>query len=114
MARITDPLAKMGANITSRDGGLLPVTVRGTNNLMPLNYMSIVASAQIKSAILLAGLNARGTTIVSEPHASRDHSESMLRHFGASVTQQIFDDQSHHVHLAEGARLQGCGCHCTQ
>jgi 3-phosphoshikimate 1-carboxyvinyltransferase len=106
MARITDPLAKMGASITSRDGGLLPVTIRGTGDLMAACHCSEIASAQIKSAILLAGLNARGTTIVSEPHASRDHSESMLRHFGVSVTQEFKDDQSHRVHLADGASLR--------
>ena len=106
MARITDPLAKMGANITIREGGLLPVTIKGTRNLMAAHHCSKIASAQIKSAILLAGLNARGTTIVSEPSASRDHSESMLRHFGASISQEVAQDNSHRVKLAEGANLQ--------
>ena len=106
MARITDPLVEMGAKITSRDGGLLPVTISGTSNAMAIEYRSKVASAQVKSAILLAGLNARGTTVVNEPHASRDHSESMLRHFGASVKQEIDGDQSHRVHLSEGAILR--------
>ncbi len=73
----------MGAEVIRRDGGLLPVTIRGSKNPMALTYKSRVASAQVKSAILLAGLNARGNTIVNEPHASRDHSESMMRHFGA-------------------------------
>ncbi len=106
MARITDPLAKMGANITSREGGLLPVTIQGSRSLMAANHRSKIASAQIKSAILLAGLNARGTTIVSEPSASRDHSESMLRHFGASVSQEVAPDKSHLVKLADGAKLR--------
>ena len=106
MGRILNPLAEMGADISSRDGGLLPVTIRGTGELMAVNHFSEIASAQIKSAILLAGLYARGTTIVSEPHASRDHSESMLRHFGATVTQEINNDQRHHVQLAEGATLR--------
>ena len=106
MARITDPLVKMGANITSREGGLLPVTIQGTRNLIAANHCSKIASAQIKSAILLAGLNARGTTIVSEPSASRDHSESMLRHFGASISQEVAEDKSHRVKLADGANLR--------
>ncbi len=106
MARVTDPLVKMGASITSRDGGLLPITIQGASDLIAANHRSKIASAQIKSAILLAGLNARGTTIVREPHASRDHSESMLRHFGASVVQVIDDDQSHRISLAEGAILR--------
>ena len=106
MARITDPLTKMGANITSREGGLLPVTIQGTRSLMAANHCSKIASAQIKSAILLAGLNARGTTIVSEPSASRDHSESMLRHFGASVSQEVAEDKSYRVELGDGAKLR--------
>ena len=106
MARITDPLVKMGANITSREGGLLPVTIQGTRDLMAIHHCSKIASAQIKSAILLAGLNARGTTIVSEPSASRDHSEFMLRHFGASISRKVTEDKSCHVMLAEGTNLQ--------
>ena len=105
MARITDPLAKMGAKITSREGGLLPVTITGTATPLAADHSSKVASAQIKSAVLLAGLNARGTTIVTEPHASRDHSESMMRHFGASVSQDINADGSHRVTLAGEAEL---------
>ena len=105
MARITCPLEKMGAKISSRQGGLLPVTITGTATPMPADHVSNVASAQIKSAVLLAGLNARGTTIFSEPHASRDHSESMMRHFGASVTQKIKSDGSHSVALAGEAEL---------
>ena len=105
MARITEPLAEMGADITCRIGGLLPVTIVGAANPMALNHRSKVASAQIKSAILLAGLNARGTTNIIEPHASRDHSESMLRHFGASVQQHIGTHGAHHVTLAGEATL---------
>ena len=67
MARITDPLVDMGAQITSRDGGLLPVTIKGSKTPLAITHHSKVASAQIKSAILLAGLNARGITRVIEP-----------------------------------------------
>lgn len=99
MARVTDPLARMGASITAREGGKLPVTVTGTATPLAADHVSKVASAQIKSAVLLAGLNARGTSIVQEPHASRDHTESMLRHFGAGVRQTIQDDGTHIVEL---------------
>jgi len=105
MARITDPLKKMGAKIASRDGGLLPVTITGSATPLPADHTSKVASAQIKSAVLLAGLTARGNTIVHEPHASRDHTESMLRHFGATVTQTFNDDGSHHVEMNGEAEL---------
>jgi 3-phosphoshikimate 1-carboxyvinyltransferase len=104
MARITTPLAAMGASVTSREGRL-PVTVSGTATPRAQQHISTVASAQIKSAILLAGLNARGTTEIIEPHASRDHSESMLRHFGAIVTQTIDDTGQHLVTLAGEATL---------
>ncbi|MGB2294527.1 MAG: 3-phosphoshikimate 1-carboxyvinyltransferase [Candidatus Puniceispirillum sp.] len=105
MARITDPLQTMGTIVASRDGGLLPVTITGQDEPMAICYESPVASAQIKSAILLAGLTARGDTEVIEPHASRDHTESMLRHFGAKVDQAIRDDGTHHVRLHGGAQL---------
>lgn len=105
MARITDPLETMGAGVTARDGGLLPVTITGTATPRAGDHVSKVASAQIKSAVLLAGLNARGTTIVTEPHASRDHTESMLRHFGAEVTQHVAADGTHTVHLTGEATL---------
>ena len=105
MARVTDPLAEMGAKITSRDGGRLPVTIKGTDMPLAAAHTSKVASAQIKSAILLAGINARGSSTVIEPHASRDHTESMLRHFGASVQQVIAPDGTHEVTLAGEAVL---------
>ena len=97
----------MGASITSRDGQL-PVTITGTASPLASQHRSKVASAQIKSAILLAGLNARGTTQITEPHASRDHSESMLRYFGADVQQTIADDGSHIIGLQGEAVLHGC------
>lgn len=99
MARVTDPLAQMGASVTARDGGRLPVTITGSPTPLAADHTSKVASAQIKSAVLLAGLNARGTSIVREPHASRDHTEAMLRHFGASVRQQVEEDGTHVVEL---------------
>ena len=85
MRRVTEPLAACGARFAGRDGGRLPLAVEGARRPMPLEYRLPVASAQVKSAILLAGLCARGTTRVEEPEATRDHSENMLRHFGATT-----------------------------
>ncbi len=85
MRRVIDPLGATGAVFTAREGGRLPLSVRGTAEAMPLSYRLPVASAQVKSALLLAGLNARGVTEIEEPEPTRDHSENMLRHFGAEV-----------------------------
>ena len=106
MARVTDPLEQMGAKVTSREGGRLPVTITGAETPLAADHTSKVASAQIKSAVLLAALNARGTSIIREPHASRDHTESMLRHFGASVRQTVQEDDSHHIELDGEAVLK--------
>jgi 3-phosphoshikimate 1-carboxyvinyltransferase len=84
MARILDPLAQMGADTAAPDGRL-PVTVTGRPPLHAIAYTSKTASAQVKSAILLAGLHADGVTRVSEPARSRDHTENMLRAFGADI-----------------------------
>jgi len=86
MARVTQPLEMMGARCTGRPGGLLPLAVTGASLPMPIDYRLAQASAQVKSAILLAALNTPGTTSVTEPHPTRDHSERMLRRFGAKVT----------------------------
>lgn len=85
MARVTGPLERMGARFTCRSGGRLPMTVHGTDRLRPIVETPDVASAQVKSAILLAGLTAPGKTTVIEPRRSRDHTERMLRSFGAEV-----------------------------
>src|SRR6202522_588922 len=86
MRRILDPLRLMGAQVVAEaEGGRCPITLRGAGEPAPILYRTPVASAQIKSAVLLAGLNARGTTTVVESEASRDHTEKMLAHFGAEV-----------------------------
>ncbi len=85
MSRVVQPLVQMGAQIWGRkDNSLAPLAVRG-RELQPIHYQSPIASAQVKSAVLLAGLMAFGRTTVSEPERSRDHSERMLRAFGAQI-----------------------------
>ena len=86
MQRVIDPLATMGADITASPGGRLPLMVRGMCPAVPIEYTLPVASAQVKSAVLLAGLNTPGITRVIEPVATRDHSERMLAGFGADLT----------------------------
>jgi 3-phosphoshikimate 1-carboxyvinyltransferase len=87
MKRILDPLAQMGARaVQMSDGGRLPLRLQGARDPIPIAYETPVASAQIKSAVLLAGLAAPGETTVIEQEASRDHTERLLAHFGAEVT----------------------------
>ena len=87
MQRILDPLIQMGARPESAGaGGRLPITLAGAREPLPILYRTPVPSAQIKSAVLLAGLSAPGETVVIESEASRDHTERLLAHFGAEVT----------------------------
>ena len=88
MARITEPLNLFGAKTFSRRNGKLPITVVGSEVPIPISYQTPVASAQIKSAILFAGLNSPGTTTVIEKEKTRDHTERMLRGFGANITSE--------------------------
>jgi 3-phosphoshikimate 1-carboxyvinyltransferase len=85
MKRVTEPLSATGARFAMREGGRLPLAVEGAADALPLDYRVPVPSAQVKSACLLAGLCARGVTRVIEAEATRDHTENMLRHFGATV-----------------------------
>ena len=85
MGRVLDPLSEMGITYSAKAGGRLPVTLTSQGKLTPLDYTPPHASAQVKSAILLAGLGADGVTIVTEPTLSRDHTENMLKAFGAQV-----------------------------
>lgn len=89
MRRVTDPLAQCGARFSSREGGRLPLAIEGAQEALPIDYVVPVPSAQVKSALLLCGLNAPGITRVEEREATRDHSENMLRHFGATVRVEI-------------------------
>ena len=86
MGRVTDPLALFGARSYGRSGGRLPMTIVGATDPVPVNYTVPMPSAQVKSAVLLAGLNAPGQTVVIEKEPTRDHSERMLRGFGAELT----------------------------
>jgi 3-phosphoshikimate 1-carboxyvinyltransferase len=87
MRRITDPLALTGARVVAmQDNGRLPLTLRGADDPVPVVYETPVPSAQVKSAVLLAGLAAPGETTVIEAEATRDHTERMLKHFGAKIT----------------------------
>jgi 3-phosphoshikimate 1-carboxyvinyltransferase len=85
MGRVIEPLRATGAEFYARAGGRLPLTILGARDALPVSYRLPVASAQVKSAILLAGLNAPGITEVEEPEPTRDHSENMLKHFGATI-----------------------------
>ncbi|XXK33618.1 3-phosphoshikimate 1-carboxyvinyltransferase [Rhodobacteraceae bacterium nBUS_22] len=86
MARVTDPIALFGAEAHGRTGGRLPMTIHGAKHPVPVHYTVPVPSAQVKSAVLLAGLNAPGKTVIIEPEATRDHTERMLAGFGAEIT----------------------------
>lgn len=103
MARVIQPLRLMGAEIWSRVGGYAPIAVQG-QTLQPIHYQSPIASAQVKSCILLAGLMVDGATTVTEPALSRDHSERMLKAFGANVS---VDPDSCSVTVTGGAKLMG-------
>ncbi len=85
MRRVTEPLSRFGAQFLCREGARLPLAVTGAANPVPIVYRLPVPSAQVKSAVLLAGLNTPGATSVVEPEPTRDHTERMLGHFGASV-----------------------------
>jgi 3-phosphoshikimate 1-carboxyvinyltransferase len=107
MARIARPLERMGARIIARQGCRLPLTVIGTATPLPIAYHLPVPSAQVKSAVLLAGLNAPGETTVIEPQPTRDHTERLLRHFGAELRSEPRDDGSRAVTLVGQPELEG-------
>ena len=92
MARVTDPLALFGAQSVGRSGGRLPMTIVGAADPVPVRYTVPVPSAQVKSAVLLAGLNAPGQTVVIEREATRDHTERMLAGFGAEIVTRDTDE----------------------
>lgn len=85
MKRVIEPLSLMGADISAKDGNFCPLTIFGKNTLQAVSYTLPVASAQLKSALILAGLHADGTTVITEPEISRNHTEVMLRSMGADI-----------------------------
>ncbi len=106
MGRVIDPLSQMGADISASPGGRLPLMVRGLAPAIPLAYRLPMASAQVKSAVLLAGLNTPGVTEVIEPVPTRDHSERMLRGFGAELTVETAADGTRHIRLTGEAEFR--------
>ena len=107
MARVLKPLQRMGLSLTEDDRTTLPLTIKGTPDLVPIVYPLPVVSAQVKSAVLLAGLHAPGSTTVIEPLATRDHTERMLTHFGAEVSVKDQDDGRRAVSVRGDAELAG-------
>lgn len=105
MARITDPIALFGAQSFGRKGGRLPMTIVGATDPLPVNYTVPMPSAQVKSAVLLAGLNAPGQTVVIEREATRDHTERMLAGFGAEIITE-HTDQGHVITLTGQPELK--------
>ena len=107
MARVAQPLERMGARIVARGGCRLPLTVTGSPCPVPISYRPPVASAQVKSAVLLAGLNTAGETTIVEPVPTRDHTERLLRHFGADLRVEQRDDGARAVTLLGQPELAG-------
>ncbi|MDG2002782.1 MAG: 3-phosphoshikimate 1-carboxyvinyltransferase [Novosphingobium sp.] len=105
MGRVIEPLSKMGAEFTASPGGTLPLMLRGASPAVPITYRLPVASAQVKSAVLLAGLNTPGTTTVIEPVPTRDHSERMLAGFGAQLSVEQGVDGARVISLSGEAEL---------
>lgn len=106
MGRVIEPLGRMGAAFEASEGGRLPLTVRGALPAVPIEYRLPVASAQVKSAVLLAALNTPGVTTVIEPVPTRDHSERMLRGFGADLSVEVEADGTRVIRLAGEAELK--------
>jgi 3-phosphoshikimate 1-carboxyvinyltransferase len=107
MMRVIEPLSRMGARFVSRGGGRLPMAVTGAATMLPIEYRLPVASAQVKSAILLAGLNTPGETTVIEPEPTRDHTERMLEGFGATVRVRPLDGGGRAVTVVGQPELAG-------
>ena len=106
MGRVIDPLSLTGASFEAQPGGTLPLTMRGAFPAVPITYRLPVASAQVKSAVLLAGLNTPGITTVIEPVPTRDHSERMLRGFGAEIEVETDPDGTRTIRLTGETELK--------
>jgi 3-phosphoshikimate 1-carboxyvinyltransferase len=107
MRRVLDPLVRMGARVVGEaEGGRLPLTLQGAADPMPITYESPVPSAQLKSAVLLAGLAAPGETTVIETEASRDHTERLLKHFGARIVSKPHGEHGRRITLTGQPELE--------
>jgi 3-phosphoshikimate 1-carboxyvinyltransferase len=107
MQRVLDPLLKMGARVLQvADAGRLPLTLQGAANPIPIVYEPPVPSAQLKSAVLLAGLAAPGETTVIEAEATRDHTERLLKHFGAKITSKLHGEHGRRIVLQGQPELE--------
>lgn len=109
MGRVITPLSDMGATFESSEGGRLPMSVTGAASPTAINYKLPVASAQVKSAILLAGLRCDGTTTVIETKPTRDHTENMLRHYGVEVVVEDLENGAQAIHLKGGQEMIAAG-----
>lgn len=109
MRRILDPLEKMGVTVVRQsEGGRVPLTLKGPRETIPIVYETPAASAQIKSAVLLAGLNSPGETTVIEREATRDHTERMMRLFGAELSSEPYQEHGRRITLKGQPTLHGC------
>lgn len=108
MGRVIKPLEMMGTSFLARSGDRLPLTVKGAEDTLAIEYTLPVASAQVKSAVILAGLNAPGRTTVVEDHPTRDHTENMLRHFGVDVDVEELGNGGHAIHVQGQQDLHPC------
>ena len=106
MGRVLEPLTRMGVQVLARSQERLPATVKGPATLVPIEYRLPVASAQVKSAILLAALNCRGVTTVVEPVATRDHTERLLAAAGAAIEIETGEDGARTIRVEGGRNLK--------
>ncbi|MGR8963481.1 3-phosphoshikimate 1-carboxyvinyltransferase [Rhizobium leguminosarum] len=107
MGRVLNPLREMGVQVSASEGDRLPVTLRGPGTPSPIRYRVPMASAQVKSAVLLAGLNTPGVTTVIEPVMTRDHTEKMLQGFGAALSVETDEDGVRTIRLEGRGKLKG-------
>ncbi|MGO8067728.1 3-phosphoshikimate 1-carboxyvinyltransferase [Rhizobium leguminosarum] len=107
MGRVLNPLREMGVQVSASEGDRLPVTLRGPGTPSPIRYRVPMASAQVKSAVLLAGLNTPGVTTVIEPVMTRDHTEKMLQGFGAALSVETDSEGVRTIRLEGRGRLMG-------
>lgn len=111
MNRVIKPLEMMGAKITAREGGRLPLSIQGPKDVLPIEYRLPVASAQVKSAVLLAGLSAMGKTSVIEETPTRDHTENMFKAFGVPIETETLDDGAQKISVTGQQDLTGTEIH---